>query len=229
MQLSSSEQFCEMKKMYAIELRESQAKIGKLEEQVKKLEKKYTNNDSKDTTRETVPSPVPQIKISVNNKTPPPSEKPTKAQMIAAITSISVSPMTTHKLAHRKSAEEETMDILGIDPLKTAIPVTNKPRRSFEGQRTTFVAPKLTSNRLTITEMVEENMHVPGTMAAIRRQLKSDGLTPRINRKLKEQQQLQQKLQQSRSLYKEPPPPPPPPATDTDTAPEHVQLLDTQI
>ena len=199
MQMKSSEQFSEMKRMYAFELREAKLKIEKLEEQVKKFEKKRTKNPNQVVTEESEPS----VKIAVNNKTPTSLEKHQKdirPQQDTTIASINVSPMTARKLSHRKSAEEETMDILGIDPLKTAVPVTSKPRRSFEGQRTTFVTPKPTGNRLTITQLVEENMHVPGTMAAIKRELKADGLTPRINRKLQQQQQLQQ---QTMSLYSE--------------------------
>ena len=88
----------------------------------------------------------------------------------------------------KKNSERETMDILGLDPLQDTVrlPIDDKPRRSFEGQQKMFITPRPNGDKLTITQLIEDSLHNPGTIASIRKQLKKDGLTPKIERKFKQ-------------------------------------------
>lgn len=89
--------------------------------------------------------------------------------------------------SHRhKTQAQETLDILGID--STAKPTTKGKvemvtNRSFDSAYA--AQEKKVGDKLTITQLVEDSLHKPGSMAAIRMQIKADGLTPRINRKFK--------------------------------------------
>lgn len=85
------------------------------------------------------------------------------------------------------SKNQETIDILGLDtaPLTQGQGDLSKPRRSFDvmTHKSLVNAPKPNGTKLTITQLVEECMQKPGSMASIRQQLKADGLTPKIQKK----------------------------------------------
>lgn len=54
----------------------------------------------------------------------------------------------------------------------------------------TQVKPIPAGDRLTISQMVEDSLQCPGTMASIRKQLKEDGLTPKLKKKFEKQPKL---------------------------------------
>lgn len=85
------------------------------------------------------------------------------------------------------SKAQETIDILGLDtaPLTQGQGDLSKPRRSFDvmTHKSLVNPPKPNGTKLTITQLVEECMQKPGSMASIRQQLKADGLTPKIHKK----------------------------------------------
>ena len=105
-----------------------------------------------------------------------------------------------NRTVKKRNSERETMDILGLDPLQDTVhlPIDDKPRRSFEGQQKMFITPRPNGDKLTITQLVEDSLHNPGTIASIRKQLKKDGLTPKIERKFK--QDLPPMLEATNSL-----------------------------
>ena len=105
-----------------------------------------------------------------------------------------------NRTVKKRNSERETMDILGLDPLQDTVrlPIDDKPRRSFEGQKKMFITPRPNGDKLTITQLIEDSLHNPGTIASIRKQLKKDGLTPKIERKFK--QDLPPMLEATNSL-----------------------------
>ena len=86
------------------------------------------------------------------------------------------------KSLRHKTQSEEALDKLGIE-LTTSSENDTLTRRSFDSA--TQEGKGEGGRGLTITQLVEDNFHKPGSMAAIRMQIKADGLTPKINRKFK--------------------------------------------
>lgn len=86
-----------------------------------------------------------------------------------------VSPLLKHT-SRTKSASQETLDGLGLDKVERK-GGNEKTRHSLEGERPNG------KQRSSITELIEESMRNPQSMAAIRKELKSDGFTPKIQKK----------------------------------------------
>lgn len=121
--------------------------------------------------------------IQVSEHSPPQAATKKKKKNIEAKShrgsvgeiSIKQSPLL---LSHERT---ETVDDLQYKPT-LGLPFSDDtiPRRSLDSVR---LAPRATTDKLTITQMVEDNLYKAGSMTAIRQQIKADGLTPKINRK----------------------------------------------
>ena len=81
-----------------------------------------------------------------------------------------VSPKLTRS-SRPKSGSQETLDSLGIDKHRDAA------TRVLDGEKSNG------KKRPSISQLVADNTNNPQSMAAIRKELKSDGLTPRLQRK----------------------------------------------
>ena len=94
------------------------------------------------------------------------------------------------KLQHRKKAEKKIIDTLCLESAiqlaedTAGDGVDKRIRRSLDGMAT---IPKVNGDRMTITQLVENSLQSPGTIASIRKKLKEDGLTPRIKKKFEKQ------------------------------------------
>ncbi len=99
------------------------------------------------------------------------------------------------KLRPRKKTEQNIIDSLGLESALVVDGITKdefdkRTRRSLDGL--VNVPPKTNGDRLTIAQLVENSQQSPGTIAAIRKKLKEDGLTPKIKKKF--EKQVQQEL-----------------------------------
>lgn len=100
----------------------------------------------------------------------------------------SQSPASVSKLQVRKKAEKKIIDSLCLEESmqgKGQEHSEKRERRSLDGLST---IPKPIGDKLTITQLVESSLSAPGTIASIRKQLKEDGLTPKIKKKFEKQE-----------------------------------------
>lgn len=154
----------------------------------------FTQHDGIENSRSTPEIQViehsPPTAAQVNNK-----KKLKKAQRTLLEPSMTSSLKTPHRnsvgdisikksplLISQTDHGQETHDDISIDMIPQRLSDETTTRRSFDSIKMT---PRGSSDKLTITQMVEENFHKSGSMAAIRQQIKADGLTPKINRKFK--------------------------------------------
>ena len=115
-----------------------------------------------------------------------------KRRSTLASVPVVVSPLTTSSnspapLSPRR-LEKKTIDSLGLESKHTMPAYSQTPRRSLDGKLLYATPSKPNEDKLTITQLVENNLHNPGTMALIRKELKADGLTPKIERKFHKQE-----------------------------------------
>ncbi len=92
------------------------------------------------------------------------------------------------KLQPRIKNDTKVLDSLCLDPIQeyTSTDDGIKTRRSLDGLT---AVPKLNGvDKLTITQLVENSKQGPSTIASIRKQLKEDGLTPKIKKKFEKQE-----------------------------------------
>jgi hypothetical protein len=126
-------------------------------------------------------------KIQLTQETPPKNKKILKpSNNHLKLHRGSVDAILSPRILHtnrKNQTPQETVNILGLDsgseekkPLSDEIP----KRRSLDGIRGGMQKP---SDKFTITQLVEESINKPGSMSAIKMELKADGLTPRINKK----------------------------------------------
>ena len=92
------------------------------------------------------------------------------------------------KLQPRMKNDTKVLDSLCLDPIQEYNSTDDgiKTRRSLDGLTTAM--PKLNGDKLTITQLVENSKQGPSTIASIRKQLKEDGLTPKIKKKFEKQE-----------------------------------------
>ena len=95
------------------------------------------------------------------------------SQRKGSLGSALVSPLLKH--SRTRSASQDALESLGLE-----IPdVGEKPRLSLEGERPNG------RHRPSISQLIEESMRNPQSMATIRKELKSDGFTPKIQKKFR--------------------------------------------
>lgn len=177
-------------------VKEQEKEIDQLKKKIKMLEQNATTPYMNGLHREDdLIDAAPDIKIT--DISPPKAKKMPKKKkdqlMIPANESIKMhrgsigsldprgSPLL--KSLHHKTNSEEALDKLGID-LTVSTENDILTRRSFDSA-TQEGKGEGGGRGLTITQLVEDNFQKPGSMAAIRMQIKADGLTPKINRKFK--------------------------------------------
>lgn len=89
------------------------------------------------------------------------------------------------RVTRQKSASQEMLDSLGLDPVTGRSESSGKGMHTPDSCRTSgkMAANGNTETKLSITKLVAESIRNPASVAAIRRELKADGLTPKIQRK----------------------------------------------
>ena len=94
------------------------------------------------------------------------------------------------KATRQKSLSQETLDTLGLDAIIGHSEAHAKDKCLGEpGTAVTKTAASGSNfSKLSITKLVAESIKNPESIASIRRELKADGLTPRIQRKFQHSQ-----------------------------------------
>lgn len=201
----SAEEYAQMKQKFTDDLSQARDEIKELKKTIESFKQSInsSNQDVQDEVEKSCSTPT----IQITQNSPVPIKKKNKFQKANGAGSVKL--QAQHRASfgtivtsggspfmaarHSRSGNDdvqETMDILGLDSTnnstfepKPLLDVT--PRRSLDGMRNTVTLSR-PNDKLTITQLVEESIHKPGSMAAIRMQLKADGLTPKINKKFRE-------------------------------------------
>ena len=89
------------------------------------------------------------------------------------------------RATRQKSSSQEMLDSLGLDSITSHSEAHRKERYLGEPYRASArtVVNGSSDNKLSITKLVAESIRNPESVASIRRELKADGLTPRIQKK----------------------------------------------
>lgn len=192
----ANETFSQMKQQLHQELSQAKDEIAYLKEQIESFNQTQNGSIPEEARMDLQASDkndkllMPSIQVSTNS--PHVKKKKTKLhnvisnkQQRGSLGSIPSS-LPNHN-PEFSSETRETIDILGLDtaPLTQGQGDLSKPRRSFDvmTHKSLVNVPKPDGSKLTITQLVEECMQKPGSMASIRQQLKADGLTPKIQKK----------------------------------------------
>ena len=150
--------------------------IAKLEKCLEKALKQATPVEVKvDTpTPPMVGSPAPR-KRKVKRKKSSTDTKPDNPPVGDSAMKVSTRPESRPRSASSITSNDKIADVPCI---KLSPEVQHSVKKNSVGSQR-----RLSVDKLTITDLVAERIKHPGTMAAIRKELKADGLTPKIQRK----------------------------------------------
>ena len=220
--------YTQLKQELMSELSQAKDEIERLKKTIETLKSRDNNKNSQTTisSNEQMDKSQSTPTVTIQQLSPPKKKKQQNGVGNTSLQTVhrgsdtivySSSPfMSQGNGGNRKRNEvQETMDILGLDSTNSSFETSGKslladsvtPRRSLDGGMRGNTVSSRPNDKLTITQLVEDNFHKPGSMAAIRLQLKADGLTPKINKKFREFPSMPENLSKPTTTTLRPPSP----------------------
>lgn len=173
-----------LKSDYKTKLESANEEIKSLTDKVSKLERCLEKSLKQPPPEVKVDTPTPPMvgspatrKRKVKHKDSSTSSKRDKNPADSSTTE--VRPESRPRSASSVTSNEKLVDV----PLSTCIKLSPEVQHTTKTNTTSVYQRRPSTDKMTITDLVAESLKYPGSMAAIRKELKSDGLTPKIQRK----------------------------------------------